>query len=220
MRGVLVARIASVVCARAGRARHFGHHHDPGTGQRGLRGREGHHVQQRHRHAGRRRLHRQEPCRGGRLGVPPPPILPILSNTAMYPRFCLERRLRKAALALRFAHRVRQLVRPPTGRRAAPPQACHCTAMAHRRTGLDPWSCSVGCCVINVTLCGLQAATSAPLIERSIERATGIVYNITGGRDLTLQEVNRRAPLFGLSLFRTVANLAWLLWYTHSAQDY
>lgn len=35
------------------------------------------------------------------------------------------------------------------------------------------------------------AATSAPLIERSIERATGIVYNITGGRDLTLQEVNR-----------------------------
>lgn len=37
----------------------------------------------------------------------------------------------------------------------------------------------------------MQAATSAPLIERSIERATGIVYNITGGRDLTLQEVNR-----------------------------
>jgi cell division protein FtsZ len=37
----------------------------------------------------------------------------------------------------------------------------------------------------------LQAATSAPLIERSIERATGIVYNITGGSDLTLQEVNR-----------------------------
>lgn len=39
----------------------------------------------------------------------------------------------------------------------------------------------------------VQAATSAPLIERSIERATGIVYNITGGRDLTLQEV--RTPL-------------------------
>eukprot|EP01026_Neomeris_dumetosa_P031997 TRINITY_DN2535_c0_g1_i7.p1 TRINITY_DN2535_c0_g1~~TRINITY_DN2535_c0_g1_i7.p1 ORF type:complete len:289 (-),score=66.55 TRINITY_DN2535_c0_g1_i7:273-1079(-) len=35
------------------------------------------------------------------------------------------------------------------------------------------------------------AATSAPLIERSIERAEGIVFNITGGRDLTLQEVNR-----------------------------
>ncbi|OVA09558.1 Cell division protein FtsZ [Macleaya cordata] len=36
-----------------------------------------------------------------------------------------------------------------------------------------------------------QQATSAPLIERSIERATGVVYNITGGKDLTLQEVNR-----------------------------
>lgn len=35
----------------------------------------------------------------------------------------------------------------------------------------------------------IQAA-SAPLIERSIEQATGIVYNITGGSDLTLQEVN------------------------------
>ena len=35
------------------------------------------------------------------------------------------------------------------------------------------------------------AATSAPLIQRSVERATGIVYNITGGRDLTLAEVNR-----------------------------
>ena len=34
------------------------------------------------------------------------------------------------------------------------------------------------------------AATSAPLIEHSIERATGVVYNITGGMDLTLQEVN------------------------------
>ncbi|XP_058103114.1 cell division protein FtsZ homolog 1, chloroplastic-like isoform X2 [Magnolia sinica] len=34
-------------------------------------------------------------------------------------------------------------------------------------------------------------ATSTPLIERSIERATGVVYNITGGKDLTLQEVNR-----------------------------
>eukprot|EP00898_Chlorokybus_atmophyticus_P004842 jgi/Chlat1/5359/Chrsp35S05289 len=35
------------------------------------------------------------------------------------------------------------------------------------------------------------AATAAPLLERSIEKATGIVYNITGGRDLTLLEVNR-----------------------------
>ncbi|CAG9461709.1 unnamed protein product [Pedinophyceae sp. YPF-701] len=36
-----------------------------------------------------------------------------------------------------------------------------------------------------------MAAASAPLLEASIERATGIVYNITGGSDLTLQEVNR-----------------------------
>ena len=36
-----------------------------------------------------------------------------------------------------------------------------------------------------------MAATSAPLIQRSIEKATGIVYNITGGRDLTRAEVNR-----------------------------
>lgn len=35
-----------------------------------------------------------------------------------------------------------------------------------------------------------DAATSAPLIERSIERATGVVFNITGGRDMTLAEVN------------------------------
>ncbi len=41
---------------------------------------------------------------------------------------------------------------------------------------------------------GAQAATSAPLIERSIQSATGIVYNITGGSDLTLQEVNQCAP--------------------------
>eukprot|EP00238_Polyblepharides_amylifera_P002018 CAMPEP_0196585528 /NCGR_PEP_ID=MMETSP1081-20130531/51004_1 /TAXON_ID=36882 /ORGANISM="Pyramimonas amylifera, Strain CCMP720" /LENGTH=326 /DNA_ID=CAMNT_0041907105 /DNA_START=462 /DNA_END=1442 /DNA_ORIENTATION=- len=34
------------------------------------------------------------------------------------------------------------------------------------------------------------AATSAPLIERSLERATGVVFNITGGKDLTLNEVN------------------------------
>eukprot|EP00879_Flechtneria_rotunda_P026607 GHRR01028381.1.p2 GENE.GHRR01028381.1~~GHRR01028381.1.p2 ORF type:complete len:171 (+),score=76.17 GHRR01028381.1:357-869(+) len=35
------------------------------------------------------------------------------------------------------------------------------------------------------------AAVSAPLIQQSIERATGIVYNITGGRDMTLNEVNQ-----------------------------
>ncbi|WIA08879.1 hypothetical protein OEZ85_008300 [Tetradesmus obliquus] len=35
------------------------------------------------------------------------------------------------------------------------------------------------------------AAVSAPLIQQSVERATGIVYNITGGTDLTLMDVNR-----------------------------
>ncbi|KAF8072810.1 FTSZ1 [Scenedesmus sp. PABB004] len=35
------------------------------------------------------------------------------------------------------------------------------------------------------------AAVSAPLIQQSVERATGIVFNITGGRDMTLSEVNR-----------------------------
>ena len=35
-----------------------------------------------------------------------------------------------------------------------------------------------------------QQAAAAPLLERSIERATGIVYNISGGSDLTLAEVN------------------------------
>ena len=50
------------------------------------------------------------------------------------------------------------------------------------------------------------AATSAPLIERSIERATGIVYNITGGKDLTLSEVNRVSEV-GTSLADPSANV-------------
>ncbi|CAO1943682.1 unnamed protein product [Urochloa humidicola] len=36
-----------------------------------------------------------------------------------------------------------------------------------------------------------EQATLAPLIGSSIEAATGIVYNITGGKDITLQEVNK-----------------------------
>ncbi|XP_049398608.1 cell division protein FtsZ homolog 1, chloroplastic-like [Solanum stenotomum] len=35
-----------------------------------------------------------------------------------------------------------------------------------------------------------EQATLAPLIGSSIQSATGIVYNITGGKDITLQEVN------------------------------
>ncbi|CAA0820522.1 Cell division protein FtsZ homolog 1-chloroplastic [Striga hermonthica] len=36
-----------------------------------------------------------------------------------------------------------------------------------------------------------EQATLAPLIGYSIQSATGVVYNITGGKDITLQEVNR-----------------------------
>ncbi|MBA0759339.1 hypothetical protein Gotri_022243 [Gossypium trilobum] len=36
-----------------------------------------------------------------------------------------------------------------------------------------------------------EQATLAPLIGSSIQSATGVVYNITGGKDITLQEVNR-----------------------------
>ncbi|XP_073138564.1 cell division protein FtsZ homolog 1, chloroplastic-like [Henckelia pumila] len=36
-----------------------------------------------------------------------------------------------------------------------------------------------------------KEATFAPLIGSSIQSATGVVYNITGGKDMTLQEVNK-----------------------------
>lgn len=36
-----------------------------------------------------------------------------------------------------------------------------------------------------------EQATLAPLIGSSIDAATGVVYNITGGKDITLQEVNK-----------------------------
>jgi cell division GTPase FtsZ len=36
-----------------------------------------------------------------------------------------------------------------------------------------------------------EQATLAPLIGSSIQSATGVEYNITGGKDITLQEVNR-----------------------------
>ncbi|TYH87114.1 hypothetical protein ES332_D01G093800v1 [Gossypium tomentosum] len=36
-----------------------------------------------------------------------------------------------------------------------------------------------------------EQATLAPLIGSSIQSATGVAYNITGGKDITLQEVNR-----------------------------
>ena len=39
------------------------------------------------------------------------------------------------------------------------------------------------------------AAISSPLLDVGIERATGIVWNITGGTDLTLHEVNEAAEI-------------------------
>ncbi|THG10552.1 hypothetical protein TEA_028891 [Camellia sinensis var. sinensis] len=43
-----------------------------------------------------------------------------------------------------------------------------------------------------------EQATLAPLIGSSIQSATGVVYNITGGKDITLQEVNRVSQIPGL----------------------
>ncbi|KAA8527022.1 hypothetical protein F0562_008749 [Nyssa sinensis] len=42
----------------------------------------------------------------------------------------------------------------------------------------------------NRALEAAEQATLAPLIGSSIQSATGVVYNITGGKDITLQEVN------------------------------
>ncbi len=39
------------------------------------------------------------------------------------------------------------------------------------------------------------AATSSPLLETSIDGAGGVVFNITGGSDLTLHEVNQAAEI-------------------------
>jgi len=40
-----------------------------------------------------------------------------------------------------------------------------------------------------------RAATTNPLLELSIEGATGVLYNITGGTDLSMQEVDKAAEL-------------------------
>ncbi|GEA28912.1 cell division protein FtsZ [Microcystis aeruginosa NIES-4325] len=42
---------------------------------------------------------------------------------------------------------------------------------------------------------GATAAISSPLLESSIEGAKGVVFNITGGQDLTLHEVNAAAEI-------------------------
>ena len=40
------------------------------------------------------------------------------------------------------------------------------------------------------------AAISSPLLDFPIERARGVVFNVVGGEDLTLQEVQFYASLF------------------------
>ena len=40
-----------------------------------------------------------------------------------------------------------------------------------------------------------EAALSSPLLEVSIEGATGVIFNISGGRDLTLDEVNAASEI-------------------------
>ncbi|KAK9689405.1 hypothetical protein RND81_09G057200 [Saponaria officinalis] len=51
-----------------------------------------------------------------------------------------------------------------------------------------------------------EQATLAPLIGSSIQSATGVVYNITGGKDITLQEVNRVSQIV-TSLADPTANI-------------
>lgn len=52
-----------------------------------------------------------------------------------------------------------------------------------------------------------EQATLAPLIGSSIQSATGVVYNITGGKDITLQEVNRVSQV--LQLFSYFSSLCY-----------
>jgi len=40
-----------------------------------------------------------------------------------------------------------------------------------------------------------RAATSSPLLDISIDGAKGILFNITGGKDLTMNEVNQAAEI-------------------------
>jgi len=45
-----------------------------------------------------------------------------------------------------------------------------------------------------------RAAVSSPLLESTIHNAKGVVFNICGGRDLALQDVNRAAHIIGESV--------------------
>lgn len=46
-----------------------------------------------------------------------------------------------------------------------------------------------------------RAAVSSPLLESTIYDAKAVVFNISGGRDLVLQDVNCAAHLIGESIW-------------------
>lgn len=56
-----------------------------------------------------------------------------------------------------------------------------------------------------------EQATLAPLIGSSIQSATGVVYNITGGKDITLQEVNRVSQVLLLVYFTLFFKISYKL---------
>ena len=43
----------------------------------------------------------------------------------------------------------------------------------------------------------LRQSLASPLLDTSIEGATGVLFNVSGGDDLTLLEINRAAQLIG-----------------------
>lgn len=60
-----------------------------------------------------------------------------------------------------------------------------------------------------------EQATLAPLIGSSIESATGVVYNITGGKDITLQEVNKVSQVTSSTVVPFLKTLFFYTWMVH-----
>jgi cell division protein FtsZ len=58
-----------------------------------------------------------------------------------------------------------------------------------------------------------EQATLAPLIGSSIESATGVVYNITGGKDITLQEVNKVSQVHSVISLASSFSALYLLFF-------
>lgn len=65
-----------------------------------------------------------------------------------------------------------------------------------------------------------EQATLAPLIGSSIASATGVVYNITGGKDITLQEVNRVSQVTSSTLLPFLKPCSLNRWFTRSVIPY